>query len=62
MSLKAFHIFFIVVSDVLTLCLGVWALVQHQPVSWAITAFAGSVALNVYLAWFLVKSKDLGRS
>ena len=65
MSLKAFHIFFITASVVLTLFFG---LRQTQNASetramldWAmgILSFAGSLALTVYLFWFVRKMRGL---
>lgn len=59
MSLRAFHIFFILAASALAVANGVWILVQHKPVVWAVASFAGSVGLDAYLVWFIRKSKDL---
>ena len=63
MSLKAFHIFFIVVSTWLCAGFGVWALRDFtQSGSWLYLAlgagsFLGSVLLVWYGIWFLRKLK-----
>ena len=65
MSLKAFHIVFIVFSTLLALALGVWCiwvnLVEGTPVflAGAIASFAAAVALIVYGVWFYRKMKRL---
>lgn len=66
MSLKAFHIFFIIVSTVLALGVGVWAVLDFgESGSWATLAmgvgsFLGSILLVRYGAWFLRKLKGVG--
>jgi hypothetical protein len=65
MSLKAFHIVFVVFSTLLALALGVWCiwvdLVEDAPVylAGAIASFATAVALIVYGIWFYRKMKRL---
>ena len=59
MSLRVFHIFFIAVSSMLAVFGGVWMLGQHKPVAWAAASFACSAALDVYLVWFIRKSRSL---
>ena len=59
MSLKAFHVFFIIVSDTLALGMAVWAWRQHQGIAWVAAAVLCSLGLNIYLVWFLKKCKDL---
>jgi len=66
MSLKGFHIVFIVFSTLLALALGAWCiwvdLVEGAPVylGGAIAAFSVAVALIVYGIWFYRKMKRLG--
>ena len=65
MSLKAFHIFFIVLSTALAVGFGVWATRDFaQSGSWVhlalgVGSFLGSVALVCYGAWFLRKLKHV---
>ena len=64
MSLKAFHIFFIAVSTVLFVGLGVWATRDFsQSGNWlhlalGVGAFLGSGLLVFYGIWFLRKLKN----
>jgi hypothetical protein len=66
MSLKAFHIVFIVFSTLLALALGGWCiwinLVEGAPVflAGAIASFIAAAALIVYGVWFYRKMKRLG--
>ena len=60
MSLRAFHIFFIIVSDMLAVGFGVWALPAH--VGWAVASFLLSALIGVYLVWFIRKSKGITHS
>lgn len=66
MSLKAFHIVFIVFSTLLALALGGWCiwinLVEGAPVflAGAIASFVAAVALIIYGVWFYRKMKRLG--
>ena len=66
MSLKAFHIVFIIFSTLLALGLGVWCiwvnLVEGVPVylAGAIASFATAIGLIVYGIWFYRKMKRLG--
>ncbi|MFL6584146.1 MAG: hypothetical protein ACJ8KU_06480 [Chthoniobacterales bacterium] len=65
MSLKAFHIVFVVFSTLLALAIGAWCvwvdLVEGAPVylSGAIWSFAAAVLLVVYGVWFWRKMKRL---
>ncbi|MES4792395.1 MAG: hypothetical protein C4321_04870 [Chloroflexota bacterium] len=65
MSLKAFHIVFIIFSVLLALGTGMWCLwvnlVEGAPVflAGAIAAFAVAIALIVYAIWFYRKMKRL---
>ena len=65
MSLKAFHIFFIVVSTLFTLGFGVWATRDFAAsgnwvnLSLGVGSFVSSVVLVVYGVWFLRKLKGV---
>lgn len=56
MSLKAFHIFFILCSIALVLGFGVWLYNQSLHV-YAGLAFVGVLGIAAYLIWFLKKSR-----
>ena len=60
MSLRAFHIVFIIASCFLAAGFGVWAFPRN--VIWALSAFAMSGLIFTYLVWFIVKSRTLKRS
>ena len=65
MSLKAFHIIFVIFSTLLALGVGGWCiwvnLVEGEPVylAGAIFSFVTAVALMVYGVWFYRKMKRL---
>lgn len=65
MSLKAFHIVFIIVSTLLALGIGVWCLwvnlVVGAPiyVAGAVASFVLAIGLMVYGVWFYRKMKRL---
>lgn len=65
MSLKGFHIVFIIFSTLLALGIGAWCiwvnLVEGEPVylAGAIFSFVAAVALMVYGVWFYRKMKGL---
>ena len=65
MSLKGFHIVFIIFSTLLALGIGGWCiwvnLVEGEPVylAGAIFSFVAAVALMVYGVWFYRKMKRL---
>jgi hypothetical protein len=65
MSLKGFHIVFIISSTLLALGIGAWCiwvnLVEGAPIylAGAIFSFATAVALMVYGVWFYRKMKRL---
>jgi hypothetical protein len=65
MSLKGFHIVFIILSTLLALGIGAWCiwvnLVEGEPVylAGAIFSFVVAVALMVYGVWFYRKMKRL---
>ena len=66
MSLKGFHIVFIVFSTLLALGCGAWCiwvdLVEDAPIylAGAIASFVCAVALIIYGVWFYRKMKRLG--
>ncbi len=65
MSLKAFHIFFMAVSILLSIGTGAWGLVsygQHGGAGYlvmAIASLAVACLLAVYARWFLRKLKNV---
>ncbi len=65
MSLKAFHIFFIVVSTLLCVLFGVWAVRDYRVsgstmnLALGITSFVTGVGLVWYGRWFLRKLKHV---
>jgi hypothetical protein len=66
MSLKGFHIVFIVFTTLMALATGGWCiwvnLVEGAPIylAGAIASFASAVALIIYGVWFYRKMKRLG--
>jgi len=66
MSLKGFHIVFIVFSTLLAVAVGAWCiwvdLVEGEPIfiRGAIASFACAVGLVIYGIWFYRKMKRLG--
>jgi hypothetical protein len=65
MSLKAFHIVFVIFSTLLALGVGAWCvwvnLVEDAPVylAGAVASFASAVGLIIYGVWFYRKMKRL---
>ncbi len=65
MSLKAFHIFFIVVSTALCLGFGVWTIQDFARtgssvhLALGVGSFIGSILLACYGVWFLRKLKGV---
>lgn len=68
MSLKAFHIFFIILSKLMLLGVGIWQFLVYHPsggrlhLMLALLAFISSIGLTIYLALFLKKTKNLKQS
>jgi hypothetical protein len=64
-SLKAFHVFFVVVSTLLSLFCGVWGVLAYTHtgsggyLAFGIGSFVAAVALVVYGFWFLRKLKNV---
>lgn len=65
MSLKAFHIFFIVISVLCALGFGAWSVADYQrtgspgTLALGIAGFVAAVALVWYGFWFLRKLKGV---
>ena len=66
MSLKAFHIVFIVISTLFVLGFGAWALLQYREegglvnLLYSIGAGLSGAGLIIYGRYFLKKLKDIG--
>jgi len=66
MSLKAFHILFIIISSILCVGFGAWAINEYLRVgdaatlAWGLGAFLCVAVLLVYGKWFLRKLGGLG--
>lgn len=66
MSLKALHICFIVLSILLALGFGIWAVRNFESSRNLVTlvlgagSFVGSLVLTGYLFWFVSKMKKVG--
>jgi hypothetical protein len=64
MSLKAFHVFFVIVSILTALGFGAWSVADYQRtgkgsvLALGIVGFAAAAALVFYGFWFLRKLKD----
>jgi len=65
MSLKAFHVFFVIVSTLLAVFCGAWGVMTSQRTgssgyfAFGIGSFVVAAALVVYGVWFLRKLKDV---
>ena len=65
MSLKAFHIFFILICTVLSAVMGIWAVRQYTDsgewgdLAMAVLSFAGGIVLLIYGRWFLRKLRNV---
>ena len=63
MSLKAFHLIFIIISILFTLMFGIWAVVSHgssgktAELVMGIISLVGTVGLSVCLRYFLKRLK-----
>ncbi len=66
MSLKAFHIFFIILSTLLAVAFGVWAIddfsrsASRVHLALGVGSLIGSGLLVWYGVWFLRKLKNVG--
>ncbi len=65
MSLKAFHLVFIVISILFSLVFGIWAVINYgssekvAELVLGIISLLGSVGMSVYLYFFLKKFKHV---
>ena len=65
MSLKAFHLVFIVLSIVFAIIIGVWGVVNYgssgkiAELALGIVSLVGAVGMSVYLYFFLRKFKHI---
>ncbi len=59
MSLKAFHILFIILATLLAAGCAAWAVVNQAPVAFGIISAIVAVALFIYGIWFLKKSRKI---
>jgi len=65
MSLKTFHIFFIIIATLLSAICGLWGVGQYRqtqsagPLVFAIVSFLAVAILIVYGVWFLRKLKKV---
>ncbi|MEE2674011.1 MAG: hypothetical protein VX466_09455 [Myxococcota bacterium] len=66
MSLKAFHIVFIIVSTLVAVAFGAWAIRDFATsgsglnLALGVASLVGSLALVRYGVWFLRKMKNVG--
>ncbi|MDP3920576.1 MAG: hypothetical protein Q8R76_07205 [Candidatus Omnitrophota bacterium] len=60
MSLRSFHIFFIVLSIATLAWFGTWSVAVN--LGWAVAAFGICISLVFYLFWFLGKTRKMGTS
>ena len=66
MSLKAFHLVFILLSILFSLVFGIWAIVNYgssekiAELIIGIISLLGTVGMSVYLYFFLKKFKHVG--
>ena len=61
MSLKAFHLVFILLSILFSFVFGIWGVINGGTVElvMGIISFAGMVGMSVYLVFFLKKFKHI---
>ena len=65
MSLKAFHLVFIILSIMFTLMFGIWGVVNHgssgktAELVMGVLSLMGPLGLSVYLYFFLKKFKHI---
>jgi len=58
LSLKIFHIIFIIFADLLAVGMAVWSWIQYKSLAWVVLSVLCSLGLNAYLFWFWKKSKN----
>ena len=59
MSLKVFHILFIILAILLAAGCVAWAVVNQAPAAFGIVSAIVAVALVIYGIWFLKKSRKI---
>ena len=59
MSLKAFHVFFIIVSILLAAGCAAWGFVNQMTPGFTWSCAAAAVALTVYSGYFIKKAKRI---
>ena len=62
MTLKAFHVLFVLLSTLMSLLFGVWSLARSSETVFLMLgglSLAMAVALLIYGGWFLRKMKDV---
>ena len=59
MSLKAFHVFFIIVSILLTAGCAVWAFANQASPAFGWSCAGAAVALTIYGGFFIKKAKRI---
>jgi hypothetical protein len=59
MSLKGFHVFFIIMAILLAAGFAAWSLMNETAVPVGIGSAVLAVALLVYGIWFIAKSKNI---
>lgn len=65
MSLKAFHVFFVIVSVIFTVSFGVWGIMSYLQTAdvshlvMGLLSLAGTAVLVWYFKWFLKKLKNV---
>jgi hypothetical protein len=65
MSLKAFHLVFIILSILFTLMFGIWGVMNHgssgkmAELVMGILSLIGTIGLSIYLYFFLKKFKHI---
>ena len=66
MSLKAFHLVFIILSILFSMVFGIWAIVNYgssekiAELILGVVSLSGSVGMSFYLYYFLKKFKHVG--
>jgi uncharacterized membrane protein SirB2 len=59
MSLKAFHIVFIVLSILLCIACAAWSYMNHVAQGFGIGSAVAAAALIVYGIWFIKKARNI---
>jgi len=59
MSLKAFHLVFIVLSALLAVICAIWSFANHISMAFGVGSIVVALVLAVYGAYFVKKSRNL---